>query len=143
MPFVQPDLVEIGLRTPVIERKNSKINREVNRRHDKRLENFPLIKNLISYPYHTTTFSMRAITGIKRKFSFKENDGHEIEIIDCLKEFIFDRLNSTGVKNFDLYDYKKIKSMAESYFSGNKSNKHELESWLLFDIWREIILQKN
>ena len=86
---------------------------------------------------------MRAITGFKRKFMNKNYDENEINIIDYLKEFIFDRVNSLEVKNFDLYNYKKIKSMSESYFSGNKNYKHELESWLLFDIWREIILQKN
>ncbi len=143
MPFIQPDLLEVGLCVPVEQRKNSKINREVIRKYDKRLEQFSLIKNLISYPYKTTTISMRIITGMKRKFLRGRHNDNEIYSVDYLKDFILDRVNSSEVKNFDLYDYHKVKLITESYFGGNRNYKNELESWLMFDIWREIILQKN
>ncbi len=143
MPFIQPDLIEIGLCVPIEKRKNSKINRKVIRKYDKRLEQFPLIKNMISYPYSSTSISMRIITGIKRKLFQKSQNENEVCSIDYLKDFIMDRINSSEVKNFDLYDSQKLKIVTDSYFNGNMNYKDELESWLMFDIWRELILQKN
>ena len=143
MPFIQPDLLKIGLCFPQDNRKNSRINREVIRRYSNQLEQFPLIKNMISYPYKAKTISMRIITGIKRKLIEKQNNDIGADSICHLKDFIFDRVNSLEVKNFDLYDYKKVKFIAESFFNGNMIYKHEIENWLLFDVWREITLQKN
>jgi hypothetical protein len=137
MPFIQPSLLESGLSLPVDLRANSKLYRELIRKGKNNLWRYPLVKDQIVYPYFLPTFYARIFTKLKRKLGLTFNDETRYKILYELKDFIWDKFNSLEVKNFTLYDSKKIENIIKSYYMGRKNLADNLLWWLTFELWRE------
>lgn len=137
MPFIQPSILNSGLNLPLSERKNGVLFKKMIHASKFSLNKYPLVKNQVVYPYFLNNFYSRAYTKIKRKWGFVYNDNSNLKMLDAIKDFVFDTLNSAEVKNFPLYDYGKIKNITNNFYKGNKNLANQLNWWLTFEIWRK------
>jgi asparagine synthetase B (glutamine-hydrolysing) len=142
MPFIQYHLMELSFKMQVKEKKNSKLFKEIlnKSRHD--LNSYPLVKNSTYYPYNAGSFTKRLILRAKRKMNYYYKDNSDVLLLDNMKDFAFDTINSISFNNYEYYDQKKISKNVEEYYAGNKSISGYLDWWLAFEIWRSIYFEK-
>lgn len=139
MPFTQPDFIISVLQLPLRYRTNSSLFRETIFRLEPSMTKFPLVKNNISYPYSLSTLQARIWTTIKSKLSSKYDDPIVHAFLETIKEFVVDTVNSTEVKQYSQYDHKKIQSLVERYYGGEKRLASEVNWWIAFDVWRKMV----
>ncbi len=137
MPFAQKSLLDILLSVPVRERRNGKIFRKIIEQNFRSLKNFPLAKGSFTYPFRLGTLQSRLYSIARRKLKWKlYADNVRQKFLDTYSEYIKDNINSKDVRECGLYDYSKVKSLADGYYRGNESLAHELDWWLAFDEFR-------
>lgn len=139
MPFSQPVFINSALQLPLRYRKNSLLFRDLMDRLEPSLALFPLVKNNISYPYSLTTLQARLWTTMKSKLFGKYDDPLVHEFLHAIKEFVLDSARSTRTKQYPYYDYKKIQALIEGYYNGNKNLAGEVNWWIAFDVWRNMV----
>ena len=136
MPFIQPFILDKGFGLDFSEKKNGKLFwRIINQ--GKELNRYPLVKDQIIYPFSSNLLLARLYQKFKRKVGLIHKDNYQHELLMRLKEFVLDRVNSQEVKNFDLYDYKKVSNLVADFYNGNTSMINSVTWWITFDIWRE------
>jgi hypothetical protein len=136
MPFAQKDFLNEILVLPIRQRKNGRLWRNIIKDSLLNLEQFPLVKGSVSYPFRLSTIGAMVWTTAKHKFGLYYRDTESVVFVDHLHEFIQDAVNSKDVKSYPHYDYGEIKMMVEKYFSGEKKYSREIDWWLAFEIWR-------
>lgn len=141
MPFAQKDFLEQLLLFPSRYKINGKLYRKIIKNDNPDLQNYPLVKDYIEYPYSLGTISSHVYRKLKRKVN-KEitTDPIKYELYSGLKEYIFDEINSKSFLENEIYDHEKIKNIFEEYYSGNKTKLSELDWWLTFYEWYKIFL---
>lgn len=136
MPFIQPLVLDKGFSLDFSEKKNGSLFWQIINQ-GKELNRYPLVKDQIIYPFSSNLLFVRLYQKLKRKMGLVYKDNIQHELLIKLKDFVLDRVNSRKVKNFDLYDYKKILNLSSGFYNGNNSLINDLTWWVTFDIWRE------
>lgn len=143
MPYIQTDLMNISFNLNSQEKKNGKMYRKILNESANNLNNYYLVKNTITYPYNTSTFSSRIIFAYKNRSKATYKDKSAEIFLMSMKEFIYDTTDSISFTNYELYDHKKIKGVVNEFYDGNKKHADYLNWWLTFEIWRQIFLEKD
>lgn len=139
MPFSQPDFINSALQIPLRIRKNSLLFRDLIDRIQPSLGQFPLVKNNILYPYSLTTLQARLWTAVKSKLFGRYDDPLVHDFLHVIKEFVLDSAMSASTKQYPHYDHKKIVSIVDGYYKGNKNLASEVNWWIAFDVWRTMV----
>ncbi len=137
MPFAQKSLLDAGFLLSPAVKKNGKIFRSLISGSNLKLDKFPLVKNQIVYPYSSSSLKARLITRIKKQLGFVYNDPIRNNMLDLLKDYIVELINSEKIKNYALYDLKKISKIVDGYYSEKKTFAYELDWFLTFELWRQ------
>jgi hypothetical protein len=61
----------------------------------------------------------------------------QIELLDSLKEFIKDLIRSSEVTNYDLYDQRKLKRIADDFSAMESGYNSEIDWFLSFELFRQ------
>jgi hypothetical protein len=139
MPFLQPSLVKLfsGIEDEL--KINGKMVRNIIKNNYNQLENFKLVKGNILYPYHSGHIKMRVISRLKSSLGLQYKESDKLKLLYLLKDFAMDIVNSQSLKNYHLYDYKKIKTLVENFYKGSSNLSSEVDWWLSFEIFRKNI----
>lgn len=138
MPFIQPSLMKNLLNMPIHLRQNGKLFRKIIKNNAPILEKFSLAKGKSVHPYFLNSLQSRLYGVVKEKLKlnkYQENNSHTL--LNSLKEYVYDMLNSRDVKETSYYDYTKIKKIVESYYKGDTSLINSLDWWLSFELFRQ------
>jgi|GEM_PF-1478652 len=139
MPFAQKEFLEQLLHFPSRYKINGKLYRKIIKNDNPDLQNYPLVKDYIEYPYSLGTISSHVYRKLKRKLNKGiTTDPIKYELYNGLKEYISDEISSKAFLENDMYDHEKIKNIFEEYYSGNKTKLSELDWWLTFNEWYKI-----
>ena len=136
MPFAQPEFLNNVLNLPLKLRKNARLWHDIIRTFQPGLARYPLVKGTMTYPFRLSTKQTMIWAKIKQKLGLYYHDMESVDLIDHLREFIMDMVESEKVKSYPYYDYPSIKNMIENYFSGDKRQAREIDWWLAFELWR-------
>ncbi|MEJ2615303.1 MAG: hypothetical protein P8Z35_10105, partial [Ignavibacteriaceae bacterium] len=136
MPFIQPLVLDKGFSMGFSDKKNGRLFWQIINQ-GKKLNRYPLVKDQIIYPFRSNLLFVRLYQKFKRKLGLVHQDNIQYELLLKLKDFVLDRISSQEVKNFDLYDHKKVTNLASEFYKGNNSLINDLIWWITFDIWRE------
>lgn len=142
MPFAQPSLLKKVFNFDENKRRSEVINREILLKN-KYLTKCPIVKYSTIIPFTLNLYSAYIRAMINRQIKSYPSPSLELELLDILSEFVQDRVNSNAVKNHHYYNHKKINYMVKEYYKGNKKYAIQLNWWLSYDIWREIISKKS
>ena len=142
MPFAQPSLLRKLFDIPVNERNNGKIFLKIIKQNHKKLAKYKRVKNGIMLPFDLSTLSSRIFISAKKKLGQSYSDSTPIQLLESISDFVQDTVHSTAVKKFEYYDYPQILRIVNEFYNGNKKLADELDWWLAFEIWRQIVYGK-
>lgn len=142
MPFTQPSLLKKVFTLDERKRRSEVLNKEI-LMQNKYLTKCPIVKYDTIIPFTLNLYSAYIKAMINRKIKSYPSPNMESELLDILSEFVQDRVNSKAVIDHPYYDIKKIRFMINEYYNGNKIYAKQINWWLSFDIWREIISEKS
>lgn len=139
MPYAQPSFLQQLFETPIQLRRNGKLFHQIILKHYPSLAKYPLVKNNTTYPFYFSTIPAWVWTKFKAKLGLSFFDPSRLEFLSVMKEYILDIVNSNEIKNYPAYDYPAIKSLVEQFYAGKKELANEVDWWLTFELWRQII----
>jgi hypothetical protein len=143
MPFTQLNLLNDLLNIPVEERNNNRLYKKFIRSNCKRLSKYNLARGEMFYPFYFTPLMKRSYLILYDKFTMpKENKEYDLFLLN-VKEFLMDLLLSKSAIEYTPYNYKLIYDNVISYYSGNYDNRHFVNWFLTFEIFRQIIQGKT
>lgn len=140
MPFVQRDILNMNFSITLHQRKNGKLFRDLIKKNSPELSKFPLIKNNVKYPFSFGAMQQRIFLKLKNRFGITYHSIEDQTILDLLKDYIYDEINSINFKNFNFYDHNKIVTLVNNYYSGQTYLATELNWFLSFNTWRKFNL---
>lgn len=142
MPFAQPSLLKKVFNLDERKRRSEVLNKKI-LMENKYLTKCPIVKYDTIIPFTLNLYSAYIKAMINRKFTSYPAPNLDIELLDRISDFVQDRVNSKAVIDYPYYDIKKIRFMINEYYNGNKMYARQLNWWLSYDIWREIISEKS
>jgi hypothetical protein len=142
MPFIQPSVLSTIFNIPVKIRKDGTLFKRIINLNYPALEKYQLVKEDISYPYFLSTFSASVLSVVKRKLERTNIDNTEHQYLSIMKDFLFDTINSTDFKNFNLYDQTKITELISDYYKGNLCLSKQVDWFISFELFRQELLIK-
>lgn len=138
MPFAQKSLLSSLFSIPLSERRNGTLFRKTIKQNFPGLGSFPLAKGSFNYPYRLGTVESRVYSIARRKLKWRlYTDNVRTNFLNRHSEYIIDMVNTRNVRECELYDYRKVKHLADEYYNGNENLAHELDWWLAFDEFRK------
>ncbi len=140
MPFAQPFLLDNIFN--IEQRKNGKMFRKLIRNNYSPLLKYPLAKGQLSHPFWLNTIQSRIWYIAYKKLRLKTyHDNFSERLVNSLKTFINDNINSASTKETGIYNYNKLRNLSQSFHLGNATamNIHELDWWLAFELFRQNI----
>lgn len=140
MPFIQPTLLNAVFNTPVKKRKSASLNKKILQKNNQ-LMKFKLEKYDTFIPFQLNIFTSYISAKIFRNF-YRYHSPIIYNFLEVFEDYIKDTYRSSDVRNYSLYNYKKIENIVESYYNGKKEFAFELVWWLTFDVWRKILSEK-
>lgn len=135
--FIQPNLINIGLRIPLNKRLKARLFREIIKKNEPQLTKFPLIKNHSSYPFWMSNRTAWVLTKVKNKIVKPYILSLNTTVLKLLKEYTFDKLNSSSFINEPIYNKELIKKAVFDYYNGNNQKAAIVEWFLTFEFWKE------
>ncbi len=139
MPYVQPEVLEAGLKMPARERRKGAVHMLAMRRFAPRLMKFPLARfgRILPFAVGKNPYLMRLAlpflpdrqTPILR-WAFRK-------MITPLKDRIFDLINSQDFRETPYYRHGFIEGAVEKYFAGDEGQVPVLNWFLTFELWRQ------
>lgn len=144
MPFAQPFLLDNILNISIEQRRNGNLFKKLIRNNYTPLLKYPLAKGQLTHPFWLNTIQSRIWNIAHKKLRLKTHrDNSSEKLINSLKIFINDSINSTSIKEAGIYDCNKLRSLSQSLSAGNTAaiNIHELDWWLAFELFRQNIIK--
>lgn len=143
MPLVQKDILSLLFNINESEKKNGKLFKRLIKQNKSELTKYPLVKGNIIHPFNSSSFSAKMHSRIKNKLGLSYQSKLQIEFINSLKEFIGDIVHSAEVRNYELYDQKKIEKMMNNHLPGEDNYNSEVDWFLSFELFRQGISNKE
>ncbi len=137
MPFLQPSVLRNVFHIPMHLKRKGRLFRQMIVRHSPELMSFPLVKGGTTYPFWFSTVPAHVWTIAKKKIGKSFTDARIDAMLDMLKEFTLDLVHSQEIQTYQAYDIRKIQSLVERYYSGERHLVHEVDWWLSFEFWRQ------
>ncbi|MCK5050555.1 MAG: hypothetical protein KAS53_02360 [Candidatus Cloacimonetes bacterium] len=142
MPFLQPSLLKLVFNVDVKTRKSVIMNKKI-LMENQHLTKFPIVKYNTIIPFTLNLYSAYGMAMISKKIRKYPQPNLDIELLDVMSDFVQDRINSKAVIDHPYYDINKIRYMINEYYNGNKIYARQINWWLSYDIWREIISERS
>ncbi len=142
MPFIQPSLLKLVFNVDVKIRKSEKMNKNI-LRMNKQLTKFPIAKYETIIPYTLNLYYAYGMAILTKKIKGYQKSNLDIQFLNKIPNFVQDRIDSIEVKQYPHYNYKKIRLLVNEYYKGDTRFAGQINWWLSFDIWREIISTKS
>ena len=139
MPYAQPVFLNSVFLVPIALRNNGGLLRSLLNQNSRKLSRYPLAKDDITYPFGSTVMESWIWTKFKHALGLNYSDGKRILFLDSLSEYIQDIADSTIVRTAGCYDYPAVKKIIRQYYCGNKQLAGELDWWLSFELWRQVV----
>jgi len=139
MPFVQPSVLRLFLGLNDELKINGNLFRSIIKKNCPQLENFKLVKNNVIRSYYSGSMKTRVVNRLKERLGLAYNEPDKLKLLYLLREYANDLANSQSVKEYHLYDYKKIRTLVEDFYNGNATLSSEVNWWLSFEIFRKYI----
>jgi hypothetical protein len=118
-------------------KRKGKLFRQIIDNHCHELTTFPLAKGGTTYPFRFSTVPAHFWTLAKKRFGRPFTDSRIYAMLDMLKEYTFDLIQSQELQTCSAYDMQKIKLLVEKYYAGERQLSHELDWFLSFEFWRQ------
>ena len=123
MPFAQKSLLNMLFQIKENSKKDAKMFKKIIRKRNKILTKFPLVSGNFQHPFGLNTFQIKVIKILNQKFNLnKKNDysqTHSKILIDTLREYILDLLNSQKVRQNAVYSQNKITVLTNKLHTNN------------------------
>lgn len=138
MPFIQLSILQDLFNMPINLRQNGKLFRKIIKINAPILEKFSLAKGQSTHPYFLNSLQSRLwiIARKKLKLNVYQENNTRI-LLQNLKEFVYDTVNSKEVKETSYYVHAKIKNIVELYYNGDTTYSNALDWWLSFELFRQ------
>ena len=136
MPYAQPSILTLALSIPVPERANGRIFRSLIRDLLPSLARYPLAKAGMTYPFRLGTLQAWLWTKTKSRFTLRYRDSLRDQVLERVKPFVLDSLESQEVRTYGAYDKEYISRVARQYYGGKAELGGTLDWWLTFELWR-------
>jgi len=137
MPLVQKDILQLLFGLNDVEKRNGKLFKELIKQNSIQLTKHPLVKGNIVHPFNSSTISARLHSRVKNRLGLGYQSKQPIELLNSLKEFINDTIRSSEVRNYDLYDQKKIERIVNDFSSKGDEYYQEIDWFLSFELFRQ------
>ena len=138
MPFLQPTLLSELNNMPISLRQNGKLFRKIIKLNSPVLKNFALVKGEFTHPFFMGSLQSRLLNLIQRKLGFNRYQGNtSLALLNSLKEFIYDTINSKTVIETPFYNIIKIRKIVDEFYAGNEKYSNELDWFLSFELFRQ------
>jgi hypothetical protein len=142
MPLVQKDILNLLFGINDSDKRNGKLFKQIIRQNSSQLAKQPLVKENITHSFKASSISARLHSRIKKKLGFAYQSKGLIEFQNSLREFIGDILQSTEVRNYEYYDYKKLDKIAKNFSSNSNDYNSEIDWFLTFELFRQGITKQ-
>ncbi|MBE0570335.1 MAG: hypothetical protein IH618_02230 [Ignavibacteriaceae bacterium] len=141
MPLVQKNILYLLFGLSDVDKKNGKLFKELIKQNSIKLTKYQLAKGNIVHPFNSSSIGARLHSRIKNRLGLGYQSKQPIELLNSLKEFINDTIQSSKVRNYDLYDQKKIDRIAKDFSSRGDEYCQEIDWFLSFELFRQGILK--
>lgn len=142
MPFLQPSLLKMVFKVDEKSRRSEIMNKRI-LMENKRLTKFPIVKYDTIIPFTLNLYYAYGMAMISKKIRKYPQPNLDVLLLDNIPNFVQDRVNNKAVVDHPYYDINKIRFMINEYYRGKKKYARQLNWWLSYDIWREIISEKS
>jgi hypothetical protein len=132
MPFVQPSLLNTIFKIPASDRRGGRIFRNLIRKNENILRQFPLVAVNCTVPYSFTTIPAYALRKAKAKLNRTYNGSNLTPFLTHLRPLIEDLAASSSDQ---LIDKKKLRHLINNYYKGDTSLESQVDWWLGFRLW--------
>jgi len=141
-PFAQPSLIDKMFELPISVRNNGRILRRTLKENLPELQKYPRAKNGVILPFYFSAIPTRLWIKVNQKIGRFYQDSTNIKFLNGISEFVLDTLHSSAVKTCPFYDYNKIHGTVNEFYDGNEQLADEVDWWLAFEIWRQLVYGK-
>jgi len=139
MPFVQPSLLNLVFSLTPRMRVNGYLFRYLIKKNRTSLTKYPLVKGNTTYPFPLTTMQSWLWTKVKSRLGLTFRDNSRTRVLDVIKEFVLDTLESTESRSYAPYNYEAINRMVHSYYRGRSELSSQVDWWVTFELWRRSV----
>jgi hypothetical protein len=139
MPFVQPTLLNLFLSIEDKSKENGRMVRQIINQNCPELGKFKLVKGNVTFSFHSGSIKSRLVNRLKSQLKLSYTEPDKIIILNRLRDYAYDLLLSQSLKNFELYDYKKVTNLVENFYDGDLALSNQVSWWLSFEIFRKSI----
>ena len=139
MPYAQASVLRALFQVPVTVRRGGRLFRQLIKQHRKSLRLYPLVKGSVTYPYGLTTHAAQAITVVKKSLNMVYHDRRTHQFLALLKPYVLDTIYSRVLRECEVYDYARLRTMIEDYYHGEQRHATALNWWLAFEMWRQML----
>jgi hypothetical protein len=137
MPLVQKDILKFLFGFNSTEKRNGRLFKGLIKQNAFQLTKHPLVKGNIVHPFNSSSLSARLHSRVKNRLGMNYRSRQQIELLDSLKEFIKDLIRSSEVTNYDLYDQRKLKRIADDFSAMESGYNSEIDWFLSFELFRQ------
>lgn len=136
MPLAQKDILKLLFKLNESEKKNGKLFKELIKQNAIQLTKQSLVKGNIIHSFNSTSIGARIHSGIKNKLGLAYQSKLQTEYLNSLREFIGDIIQSSEVRNYELYDYKKLEKILSNFLSNENNYDSQVDWFLSFELFR-------
>jgi hypothetical protein len=137
MPLVQKDVLELLFGFNNSDKKNGKLLKELIKQNSIQLTRYPLVKGSIVHPFNSSSLSARLHSRIKNRLGLNYQSKQSIELFNSLKEFVNDIILSSGVRNCEFYDPRKIDKIVKDFSLKEADYNFGMDWFLAFELFRQ------
>ena len=101
-----------------------------------------MVKGNILHPFNSSSISARLHLRIKSKIGLAYESKEIISFQKLLREFIGDVICSPEVRNYELYDKKKLDRLLKIIESESSNYNYETDWFLSFELFRQGITRQ-
>ena len=142
MPFAQISLLSNLFSLDSKEKKNARLFRNIIKQNSPKLAKYPLVKGTSQHPFYLNTFLSRVWPRVSSKIGKGYNEVSNTDIIlNKLKEYIYDLVNSKRIVESSNLEYDKIRKIVDDYYI-NGQNGYSLDWLLSFIVFNDSIYKK-
>lgn len=138
-PFAQRYFYQLAFSIPLSLKHNATLFKQIISRNAPTLKQFSLVKGNVTLPYCFPTLVSRVAAKLKYKLGYYYHDSALIDFLKKLENFIREIQLSSSFRNCGYYDYSKVDTIINGFYSGNLNFASALDRWLAFEIFRHEI----
>ena len=137
MPFAQRSTISASLGIPVKKRKNSQLFYEAINTNYPALDDFPLVKKSVIYPYGLSSLASDAYTHLKKTMKKNSQEESICALFHVHEKTIREIITRDAVREYKPYDEEAVMSIINDFYSGKKNSSSDLNWLLTFEMFRK------